>query len=182
MTIAWAAYYQRGDSHPRERVGSKEGSRWYRRFRGVSYAGTLVVIVWTAVIVIPVSPFSEVPRIVVGVPGEWLLVGYLLYILLGCGAFGWLSGMLRVLEHDEGRALDNRLMWPGFLLLAAGVTASCLLLGYAGAVGGNAALNGSATPLQQLLSPYVDPISGTALISVTGAAAVLAAMIRAEGP
>lgn len=59
------------------------------------------------------------------------MVAYLLYISLGGGAFGWLSGLLHVIEKEENRNVSPSLMWPGFIMLFFGVTASCVSLGYA---------------------------------------------------
>jgi hypothetical protein len=133
--------------------------------------------------VLPFAPFSEIPPILVGGgPGQWLVVAYLLYITLGAGAFGWLSGLLHAIEREENREISSTLMWPGFVLLFFGVTVSCASLGYAGATGGYASINGASSSLHQMLSPYVYPITATTLVAVAGAFLVLLAMIRARGP
>jgi len=132
--------------------------------------------------VIPVAPLSEIPHIIVGAPGEWLLVAYIVYVSLGAGAFGWLSGLLTVIEKQENRKVSSTIMWPGFVMFFFGVTLSCILLGYAGASGGYASVGGSAHSLQQLLAPYVDPIASTAIVATAGATLVLLAMVRARGP
>lgn len=155
---------------------------WYDIFRKACYVGIFGSLVWTVVMVAPVAPLSEIPRIIVGAPGEWLLVAYLVYISLGAGAFGWLSGLLIVIERQENRKVSSAIMWPGFVMLFFGVTLSCLLLGYAGASGGYASMSGSTYSLQQLLAPYVNPIASTAIVATAGAALVLLAMVRARGP
>ena len=160
---------------------SERRNYWYATFRTAAYIGILGTLIWTVVMVMPVSPLSEIPRIIVGAPGEWLLVAYLIYIVLGCGAFGWLSGFLNVIERQENRRVSSAIMWPGFVMFFAGVTLSCVLLGYAGASGGYASTNGSSQSLQQILTPYVDPIISTAIVAVAGAALVLLAMVRARG-
>jgi len=133
--------------------------------------------------VLPFSPFSEIPPIMVGGgPGEWLVVAYLLYISLGVGAFGWISGLLHVIERGEDRDVNPSFMWPGFVMLFIGVTASCVSLGYAGATGGYAFVNGSSSSLHQMLSPYLYPVTTMAIVAVIGAVLVLLAMIRARGP
>jgi len=165
-------------------MSEQSGKRhyWHATFRTAAYIGILGALAWTTVMVIPISPLSEIPRIIVGVPGEWLLVAYLLYVVLGCGAFGWLSGLLNVIEKQENRKVSSAIMWPGFTMLFAGLTLSCVLLGYAGASGGYASTYGSSQSLQQLLTPYVNPIIATAIVAVAGAALVLLAMVRARGP
>ena len=159
----------------------KAGRYWYATFRSASLINMMVALVWTALMVIPVAPFSEVPRLLVDEPGEWLLVGYLIFVSVGGGAFGWLSGLLSQIEKGEGRTVSSSLMWPGFALFYFGVVASCALLGYAGAAGGFAYMNGG-TSLQHMLTQYVYPITSTALAGVVGAMLVLLAMIRAKGP
>lgn len=155
---------------------------WYQTFRTACYVSVFGVLVWTVVMVFPLAPLSEFPRIIVGVPGEWLIIAYVLYLSIGVGAFGWVSGLLTVIERQENREVSPSLMWPGFVMMFFGVTSSCVLLGYAGASGGYAALNGAPSTLQQMLLPYVDPITTTALVAVAGAAFVFLAMLRARGP
>jgi hypothetical protein len=75
-------------------------------------------------------------------------------------------------------------MWPALILLAIGVSGSCLLLALAGAVGGYAATfeTTSAQSIDNLLSPYVDPITTLTLIAVFGAALAVLSMVRARWP
>ncbi|MGP8125956.1 MAG: hypothetical protein ACLQEQ_08890 [Nitrososphaerales archaeon] len=156
---------------------------WYSTFRMAAYASVFGALTWTVLMVLPFSPFSELPPIMVGGgPGQWLVVAYLLYVSLGGGAFGWLSGLLHVIEKGEDRDVSPSLMWPGFVMLFFGVTVSCVSLGYAGASGGYASINGGSSSLHQMLSPYVYPITATAVVAVAGAVLVLLAMIRARGP
>lgn len=156
---------------------------WYTRFRVASYVNVFGALIWTIIMVLPFSPFSEIPPIMVGGgPGEWLVISYLLYLSVGIGGFGWVSGLLEVIEKEEKRGVSPPLMWPGFVMLFCGVTVSCVSLGYAGASGGYALENGSSSTLHQMLSPYLYPISATTIVAVAGAFLVLLAMIRARGP
>jgi len=162
---------------------TSEKRYWYSIFRVASYVSVFGALIWTVAMVLPFSPFSELPPIMVGGgPGQWLVVAYLLYISLGAGAFGWLSGLLHVIERGENREVSPSLMWPGFVMLFFGVTASCVSLGYAGASGGYASINGASSSLHQMLSPYVYPVTATTVVAVAGAVLVLLAMIRARGP
>lgn len=159
--------------------------RWHARFRIACYANAFGALIWTVLMVLPFAPFSYIPPIMVaGGPGQWLVVAYLLFISVGAGGFGWLSGLLRTIEVDENRRIEPSLMWPGFVLLYLGVTASCALLGFAGALGGyeSTISGGPVTPLHDLLSPYVYPVTSTVLLAVFGAFLALLAMIRARGP
>ncbi|MGP8057613.1 MAG: hypothetical protein ACLP9K_08470 [Nitrososphaerales archaeon] len=77
---------------------------WHAAFRAASYANVFGALVWTVVVVLPFHPFSEIlPIMVGGGPGLWLVVSYPLCISLGGGAFGWLSGLLYVIEKQENR-------------------------------------------------------------------------------
>ena len=181
----------------RERVGTHERggdhtSRidprrplWYRRYRGAAYLSTFAALVWTVVIVLPFSPFSEIPPIIVGGgAGTWFILAYFLFIVVGIGGFGALSAFLTTVELHERRTLDPRTMWPALILLSVGLVGSCLLLGVAGAVGGHAALSqtSTVTSIDNLLSPYVYPITTLVLVAVLGAALAVLSMARARWP
>ena len=134
-------------------------------------------------IVLPFPPFSYLPAIIVGGgPGTWFLLAYVLYLAIGSSGFGGLAAFLFVAEEKEGRVLDATTMWLGLILLNAGVIASCILLGLAGALGGYALTINSAgaNAVHDILNPYLYPITCTVLIAVTGAALTLLAMIRAK--
>ena len=185
LEIMAETYNGRGNpTVTRKQMSSPPSKRyWFEIFRSACYASAFGALIWTVLMVLPFTPFSEIPPIMVGGgPGEWLVVAYLLYLSLGVGAFAWLSSLLHTIEKEEQRGIGPSLMWPGFIMLFFGVTVSCLSLGYAGATGGYAYVNGSTSPLHQMLSPYVYPITATTVVAVAGAVLVLLAMIRARGP
>jgi len=158
---------------------------WYRRYRGAAYLSTLAALVWTVVMVLPFVPFSYLPPIVVGGgPGIWLVLGYVLFLLVGIGGFGCLSAFLTTVELVENRTISPRTMWPALILLSVGVVGSCLLLAVAGAVGGYASTYGtsSAQSIHDMLLPYVDPIITLTLITVAGAALAVLSLVRARWP
>jgi hypothetical protein len=158
---------------------------WYRKYRGAAYLSLFAALVWTVAIVLPFQPFSYLPPVIVGGgPGIWLALAYVLFIVAGVGGFGALSAFLTTVELHERRTIDPRLMWPAIVLLSVGISGSCLLLGIAGAVGGYASTFGtsSASSIDSMLSPYVDPISVLTLVAVIGAALAVLSMVRARWP
>lgn len=158
---------------------------WYRRYRGAAYLSTLAALVWTVVVVLPFVPFSYLPPIIVGGgPGIWLVLGYVLFLVVGIGGFGCLSAFLTTVELAENRTVSPSTMWPALILLSVGVVGSCLLLAIAGAIGGYASTYGtsSAQSIHDMLSPYVDPIITLTLIAVAGAALAVLSMVRARWP
>lgn len=158
---------------------------WYRRYRGAAYLNTFAALLWTCVIVLPFAPFSYLPPIIVGGgPGIWLVLAYVLFIVVGIGGFGALSAFLTTVELHEGRAIDPRTMWPALVFLSFGVAGSCFLLGVAGAVGGYSATYelSTTTSIDNLLSPYVYPITTLVFATVIGAALAVLSMVRARWP
>lgn len=161
------------------------GVFWYRRFRGAAYVSAIGSLVLTLLIILPFPPFSYLPPIIVGGgPGTWFLLAYMLLITVGVAGFGVLSGFLHTIELHENRSVNSGLMWPAFILLGIGLAASCLLLAFAGAVGGYTSTisNVSGTSVENLLQPFVYPITISALMAIVGAALALYAMIRAGWP
>jgi MFS family permease len=159
--------------------------RWYAWYRRACIVNAFVALGWTTLMVLPFSPFSyALPIIESGGPGQWLTVGYLLFLTVGVGLFGWLSTAMHIVETGEGRRVNQSLAMPGLALLFLGVDASCIALGLAGALGGyQYSLAQSPTgSVSQLLSPFVYPISGTVLVAVLGSVLTLLALIRARGP
>ncbi len=165
--------------------GDPGKSLWYRRYRGVAYLNAIGALVWTVVIVLPFAPFSSLPPIIVsGGPGIWFILAYVLFIAVGIGGIGAFSAFLTTIELHEGRRVDPRTMWPGLTLLSVGTASACFLMGLAGTVGGYASNSGSssASAIDNLLSPYVYPISTLTLITVLGAALAVLSMVRARWP
>jgi len=161
------------------------GVLWYRLYRGVAYLNTIAALVWTMVIIIPAEPFSYLPPIIVGGgAGEWFLLAYVLFVVVGIGGFGALSAFLTTVELHENRIIDARTMWPALILLSIGAAGSCLLLAVAGAVGGYASVYQSASTsyIDSLLTPYVYPITSMVSLTVIGAALAVLSMARARWP
>jgi len=158
---------------------------WYRRYRGAAYLATLAALVWTVVIVLPIKPFSYLPPIIAGGgPGTWFFMAYLLFLSIGVGGFGGLSSFAYTTEVQEGRLIDSKYMSVGLALVGFGLSATCILLAIAGALGGYVlTINGaSETMVQNLLSPYVYPVTTSTLLAVLGAVLAISALVRARRP
>ena len=159
---------------------------WYRRYRGAAYLMTLASLAWTVAIVLPFEPFSYLPPIIVGGgAGIWFVLAYVLFIVTGVGGFGALSAFLTTVELHENRTVSSTTMWPALALLSLGVAGSCLLLGVAGALGGYSSTYVSTSTtksIDDLLSPYVYPITVLVLLTVVGAALAVLSMVRARWP
>jgi hypothetical protein len=159
--------------------------RLYAWYRILCFVNVFIALAWTVLVILPFTPFSyALPIMEGGGPGQWLTVGYLLFVSVGIGLLGWLSGAIHTIEVGEGRNLSASLALPGLALLFIGVDLSCVTLGYAGAIGGYQSTIGlaSTAALKQLLSPFVDPITALVLVAIAGSVLTLLAMIRARGP
>ena len=107
-------------------LGPRQQPQWYRFFRSGAYLSAFATLAWTVAIVLPFAPFNNIPPIIVGGgPGIWFILAYILFLLVGTGGFGILSGLMATLELQERRTLDARLMWPALLLLSFGLVGSC---------------------------------------------------------
>ncbi len=155
---------------------------WYLRFRKATYLNLVGFLLWTIVTILPVKPFSYLqPIINGGGPGNWLLLGYLLYLGTGVGGFAAFSAFLFAIETYERRTLHSGIMLLGLLMLLAGVIVGCVLLGVAGALGGYALTiqHVSSKVAQDLLRPYVGPITAASFVAVVGAGLSLYGMATA---
>ena len=159
-------------------------SFWYRRFRNAAYAAVGVAILWTVVIILPFDPFSNLlPIMIGGGAGTWLLLGYVIYLAVGIGGFACLASLLSTVELSEGRIPDLLVMSVGLVALFVGVTASCLLLGVAGAVGGYAQTIQHLPEgnLEAVLTPYANVARVTSAVAVIGGCATILGMATARG-
>jgi len=156
---------------------------WYRRFRVAAYVNAVVWLAWTVAILLPLAPFSDLQPIMVGGgPGTWFLLAYLLFPIVGVGGLAGISSLLFVIEGYEQRRLNDGVMTTGFILLYGGILVGCLLLGAAGASGGYALViqRFTANAVQNVLSPYVDPITAASLVAVAGTGFTICGMATAK--
>ena len=158
---------------------------WYSVFRHAAYSYLAGFIIWTALFILPFSPFTYLlPILVRGGPGIWLILGYLLNLTVGVIGSGMLSSLIYTIEIHEKRVINRKLMISGFTILNGGIISSCVLLATAGALGGYAIDIGGASELaaQGLLTAYVYPITITVIMAIVGAALTLLTMIGAKAP
>ncbi|MGC8661560.1 MAG: hypothetical protein ACP5TZ_03545 [Nitrososphaeria archaeon] len=144
---------------------------WYRIFRNAAYANAIVSVLWTILLIIPFEPFTYLLVVVErGGPGTWFLVAYFLYIIVGSVGFAVISSLLYTIEIQEKRSISEKAMYLGFFFTYAGVVASSIMLGIAGALGGYAMYFADypAQMIVSLLSSYVYPITATAFLAAIG--------------
>ena len=156
---------------------------WYKAFRSATYAGLLGALAWTVLLILPFQPFSYLlPIVEHGGPGTWFLLAYLLFLIIALAGFGVLSSMLYEIEMQENRHTNHIVMLTGYVLLIAGVFASCGLLAAGGAIGGYAETvkNEAQSQIQSILSGYVDPITFAAFLAILGSALILVGMMEAK--
>ncbi|MGA1975396.1 MAG: hypothetical protein ABSG92_07145 [Conexivisphaerales archaeon] len=155
---------------------AKKEVSWSYRFRMAAVSSGVGAVIWTVLMIIPASPFSSVqPILVGGGPGTWLLLGYVLYMVAGFCALAGMSALLHTIENaPRGSAFDALLM-AGLGLYYAGVTATSLLLGWAGYVGGyaNTISRLPESSIESLLTPYVQPVTLGALAACAGALIIM---------
>jgi hypothetical protein len=140
-------------------------------------------MVWTIAILLPFAPFSYLqPIIVGGSAGTWLLLSYVLFATIPVFGFGVISSILFAIETHEGRKLDNRVMLIGLILLYVGTVGGFLLLGIAGVIGGYALVleHSTVNATNELLSPYMNPITAASIAAVAGAAITIYGMTSAK--
>ena len=146
-----------------------------------AYCAIALAAAWTVAFILPVEPFEGLlPILIGGGPGTWLLMGYLLYVSVGVAGFSAFSSLLTTLELQEGKTPDSRLMGAGLVLLFVGVTSSCLLLGFAGGLGGYSQSHVTGTSLTATLDPFLDVTRLTAAAAVAGAFFSVVGILRAK--
>ena len=160
-----------------------EKTFWYKRFRTAAYLNLIVWMVWTVVILTPLAPFSYLQPIMIGGgPGSWFLLAYLLFPTVAVGGFVGISSLIFVIETYERRRINYSVMLTGLVMLYAGVLLGCLLLAMAGASGGYALViqHSSVNTVQDLLTPYMDPITIASLVAVAGTGLSIYGMATAK--
>lgn len=155
---------------------------WAALYRKLSLVNAVVASIWTIILLLRIKPFSYLlPIIADGGPGTWLILGYILYVIVGfCGFLGF-STFFSHLER-EGYVVNDKLTTFGVVALFVGSTSATVLLGLGGALGGYARTV-QHLPLHQIqaiLEPFVDVITSFTILTVVGVLINVAVIARAE--
>lgn len=159
--------------------------RWAGRFIGAAIVQGAIVTMITVLIVEPwtyfniKSYFSPAMVVAGGGGGTWMIVGYLLYLVVGVVAVAVTAVFYFYIEDVRGKVYHgptNYLAWGHYFLMNVGVALSMLLMIYGGWEGGYAAASTAQGGLGltgeqihvQYLGPLVDPIGALVLLAALG--------------
>ena len=162
----------------KDMYSNKYESIWTRRFIGAAIIQGAIIIVLTVFLIL--SQISilkpEVSRVMAaGGAGTWFTFGYLMYVIVGVIGVAVSSLFYHYLEKVIGinysRSIIAKIMaWIHLLLMNIGTTGAMGLLMYVGYIGGAATLPKvvGGGGLNEILMPFVGPISVTILVLVAG--------------
>ena len=155
---------------------------WSRIYRRLALVNAVIAVAWTLILIARIKHLSYLlPIMAEGGPGTWLILGYILFIIIGfCGFIGF-STLYEQLE-EEGRVVDGRLAAIGLLTLFIGATLATMLLGVGSAIGGYAR-SVQHLPTQQvqaILEPFVDIITAFTILAVLGVLFNVVSIIRSK--
>lgn len=152
-------------------------------FRKATIINSLISIVWTIIIILPIEPFSLLLRVIVGGgPGTWFLLAYILHIIIGSGVFLGFSYLYYTIEDSLNIKAGNIFNLIGFFLLFIGANITLIVLAIAGAIGGYY-LNIVHVPIELIrdtLESFVNPLRILSLVTVVGALLCLAPFLRID--
>jgi hypothetical protein len=153
---------------------------WFGRFLWLTIVNGAFAAGWTIFIVWPWLDPPPSTILVAGSAGSWLLIGYLLFLILGVVAMAVTPIFYFFLESLQGKVYSgfrSVLAAAHLVLWETGVVGATFLMMYAGYRGGVGLLassegGGGLDPSQvhaQILQYYIDPIFAFVLIAVAGA-------------
>ncbi|MGB9729451.1 MAG: hypothetical protein ACPL1B_06210 [Thermoprotei archaeon] len=151
-------------------INKRVNSLLYRRFIKLAIINSIIAIFWTLLFILPISLSQTLQRILVGGgPGVWLIIGYVLFILIGCLGFVGLS--IIVLSINQLTRIMSFLLNIGMSMFYVGTLGSTLGLGIAGSLGGYSStiLHEPVSSTASILEPFVIPIQLFSLIAIIGA-------------
>jgi hypothetical protein len=155
------------------------GSIWFGRFLWLALVNGALAVGWTAFILWPwltPSPLSVLDN---GSAGTWLLIGYILFLVVGVlttGITAIFYFFMEVILKRPYSGLRGVLAYAHFIVTEVGVVGATFLLMYCGYIGGAALLQpyqggGGLSAYQvsvQILHYYVAPIFALVVIATLG--------------
>jgi hypothetical protein len=162
----------------------KQGKNFslYRKLRKIALINIIIAAVWTLLFVLPIDFSQSLLRILVGGgPGIWLLIGYILFIVVGCLGFIGLSMFILNLDEAVIKSRSTFLI-VGIIMFYVGVIGSTLGLGLAGTLGGYSTtiLHAPITNTEAILQPFEKPIQTFLIITVIGVLILVYIFLAAE--
>ncbi|MEM2909662.1 MAG: hypothetical protein QXO01_01150 [Nitrososphaerota archaeon] len=129
--------------------------------------------------VLPIQPFPTILRIIVGGgPGTWLILGYILYLVVGFAGHLGFSYLYYLIEKVEYRKVNGLLAGLNIITMYIGITGASFMLAIAGILGGYAStiLHSSSEEVRLILEPFVNPIRILSIVAIIGVLLGIAAL------
>lgn len=163
-------------------VKQDKNSSLYRKLRKLALINTIIAAIWTLLFILPFDFSQSLLRILVGGgPGIWLIIGYVLFIVIGCLGLIGLSVLVLNLDETVVRS-KNTLLIVGILIFYIGVMGSTLGLGLAGALGGYSTtiLHAPIANTEAVLQPFEKPIQVFSAMAIVGVLMLIYIFLVAE--
>lgn len=160
-------------------VNKKVNFLLYKRFSILAMVNSIIATFWTLLFILPIDLSQTLQRILVGGgPGVWLIIGYVLFIMVGCLGFAGLAVIALNIRQSITRGMSF-LLNVGMLTFYIGVLGSTVGLGLAGSLGGYS-VTISHAPLsktESILEPFIIPIQLFSLIAIIGILILIAGFL-----
>lgn len=156
--------------------GGQDEDVWTRRFSLLAAVNTVIAVGW----VVPLFLDPRIPRTVAGGSvGTWGVLGFLLWITVGCLGFAAFAGMHYLTPRVTGRRLGDGLAWAHLSLMEVGTLVTTSLLGVAGYVGGTALLEGAGpAEVHQRIAFVVEPVPVVAIFALIAGIGVFLGVVN----
>ncbi len=142
----------------------------HKKLKRLAIINTIIATIWTLLFILPTDFSQSLLRILVGGgPGVWLIIGYVLFIVVGCLGLIGLSIIVSDLDETTIRSVNIFLM-IGIVMFYVGTIGSTLGLGLAGALGGYSStiLHAPVANTETILQPFEKPIQVFTAIAIIG--------------
>lgn len=156
--------------------GGHEGDVWTRRFSLTAAINALIAIGW----IVPLFVDPRISRTIAGGSvGTWGVLGFLLWVAVGCLGVAGFAVMYHLTPRVTGRTLHDGLAWANLGLLEVGALVTTTLLGVAGYIGGTALLGGASPgEVHQRIAFVVEPVPTVAIFAALAALGVLLGVVN----